>query len=474
METLIGRHKEQRLLREHYKSNRAEFVAIYGRRRVGKTFLVRQVFEQNFAFHITGMAGVSLSRQLGNFHAQINKFSGGMFEQAPAKDWFMAFQQLIKWLESIAGEEKKVVFIDELPWLDTRNAGFLSGLEHFWNSWASARKDVLLIVCGSAASWMLKNLIHNRGGLHNRLTDRIKLDPFTLQETEAFLRHRGIAYDRYQVVQVYMALGGIPYYLERIRVGYSPIQNINALCFERNAIFRDEYSNLYASIFHKPERHIAIIEALAKKAKGMKREELLAHLGIAGGGSTTRVLQELEESDFIRRYRTYGKKEKDATYQLVDLYTLFYLKFIAKSDPDDELFWINAIESPMYSAWSGYAFEMVCLHHVREIKRALGISGVQSSVYAWAADDAQIDLVIDRKDQVINLFEIKFSIRPFAIDKPYSDVLRNKIGSFRQHTGTSKALFLSFLSTFGLVSNTYSHIAQNNLTMDVLFGDVVP
>ncbi len=472
MDVLIGRQKEQKTLWEHYHSRSSEFVAIYGRRRVGKTFLVRQVFQDKFAFHLTGMAGVSLAQQLGNFHAQISKYAGGRFDHEPAFDWFTAFQQLIKWLEHLPKGEKKVVFIDELPWLDTRNSRFLSGLEHFWNSWASARNDILLIVCGSAASWMLNQLIRNRGGLYNRVTDRIKLEPFRLKEAEEFLRFRGVVYDRYQILQVYMAFGGIPFYLERIRPEWSPAQNINALCFERNAIFRDEYLNLYASLFNKSERHIAVIEALAKKTKGLKRDELIAVSKLPGGGSLTRILQELEESDFIRRYRTYGKRERDALYQLVDLYTLFYLKFVSQSDPDDENFWINAVESPMYANWSGYAFEMVGLHHVREIKNALGIAGVQTSVYTWSSGEAQIDLVIDRKDQVVNLFEMKFSIRPFSIDKRYAAELRDKIGRFKESTGSKKAVFLSFLSTFGLAKNEYSGMVQNDLTMDVLFGQV--
>lgn len=472
MDILIGREKERKALLEHYQSKSSEFVAIYGRRRVGKTFLIRQVFHDRFAFQLTGMYGVPLKQQLGNFNAQLHEFSGGFFDGTPAKDWFTAFQQLAKWLGQLPAEEKKVVFLDELPWLDTRNSKFLSGLEHFWNSWASARRDILLIVCGSAASWMLKHLLRNRGGLHNRVTDRIKLEPFRLRETEAFLRHRGVAYDRYQVLQIYMAFGGIPYYLERIKPGWSPAQSINALCFQRNALLREEYANLYASLFNKPERHIAVIEALAKKAKGLKRDELIARSKLPGGGSLTRILQELEESDFIRRYRSFGKKEKDALYQLVDLYTLFYLRFIAHTDPDDENFWLNALESPLYRSWSGYAFEMTAMHHVREIKQALGISGVQTSVYAWSSEEAQIDLVIERKDQVINLFEMKFSIRPFAIDKKYAAELRNKIGSFKDSTGTNKALFLSFLSTFGLAANEYAGLVQHDLKMEVLFGEM--
>ncbi len=470
MDQLLGRKKEREKLLSHLQSRSSEFVAVYGRRRVGKTFLVRQTFKDRFAFQLTGMAKVSLKQQLSNFHAQISRYSNGMFDEMPATDWFTAFQQLIRWLETQSSDEKKIVFLDEMPWLDTRNSKFLSALEHFWNSWASARNDILLIVCGSAASWMLKNLINNRGGLHNRVTERIKLEPFKLGETEQFLQYQGVVYDRYQILQLYMAFGGIPFYLERIKPKWSAAQNINALCFERDAMLRDEYRNLYASLFSKPERHVAVIEALSRKAKGMKREELIQRSKLPSGGSATRVLQELEESDFIRRYRSFGKKEKDTLYQLVDLYTLFYLNFISTSDPDDENFWLNAIESPIYRSWSGYAFEMVCLHHVKEIKAALGISGVQTSISSWSTKDAQIDLVINRKDSVINLFEMKFSINPFSIDKKYAANLRNKIGQFRQTTGTKKALFLSFLSTHGLAQNAYSGMVQNDLSMDVLFG----
>ncbi|MEZ4884182.1 MAG: ATP-binding protein [Chitinophagales bacterium] len=469
MQKLIGRQKEIQKLRKHLQSHKSEFVAIYGRRRVGKTFLVRQVFDNQFAFQLTGMANVNTRGQLTKFHAALQRYFPQSNDLEPAKNWFTAFEQLITLLEADETTDKKVIFLDELPWLDTRGANFLSGLEHFWNSWASARDDILLIVCGSAASWMVKNLLKNRGGLHNRVTDRMKLSPFNLAETEELLKYKGIVYDRYQIILLYMVFGGIPFYLEKIDSRFSATQNVNELCFEYNAPFRDEYEELYASLFKKSEKHLAIIEALAQKKKGLSRAEIIRLTKLSNGGGLTRVLKELEESSFIRRYQGFGKKKRESLYQLVDFYSLFYLNFIQKSSPDDENFWINALQSPTFRAWSGYAFEMVCLHHVSQIKQALGIAGVQTSVATWTSPEAQIDLLIDRKDRVINLCEMKFSISPFTINKQYAANLRNKMGSFREATQTKKAIFLTIISTYGLAQSPYKGMIQNDLTMVVLF-----
>lgn len=466
---IIGRQKEIAKFQKYYKSRKSEFIALYGRRRVGKTYLIRQVFREQMSFHMTGLANVGKKAQLGQFHAALIKYFPESEGSTPAEDWFIAFRQLIAAIEKKDSSQKKVIFLDELPWLDTRGSAFLSGLEHFWNSWASARTDILLIVCGSAASWMIKNLLNNRGGLHNRVTGRIKLVPFNLSETEAFLKDKKIAYNRYQVVLLYMVFGGVPFYLEQIDSGLSAMQNINELCFERNAPFRTEYHNLYASLFNKSERHIAVVEALSSKKKGLVRTDIIKLSKLPDGGGLTRILKELEESGFIRKYRSFGKKEKDSLYQLTDFYSLFYLNFIKGSSPDDENFWTNALESPIFRTWSGYAFEMVCLHHVPAIKEALKIGGVQTSVASWHSANAQIDLLIDRKDQVINLCEMKFSIHPFAIDKKYAANLRNKIGSFKTATDTKKAIFLTMISTYGIANNQYAGMVQNDLSMDILF-----
>lgn len=469
MEHLIGRDQEVRKLKKYSESHKSEFVAIYGRRRVGKTYLIREVFENRFAFQMTGLANANMSDQLSQFHAALLEHSPKDTEIKPAKNWMMAFRQLIGLLKQNNLEEKKVIFLDELPWLDTHKSKFLTGLEHFWNSWASARRDILLIVCGSAASWMIKNLLNNRGGLHNRTTGRIKLEPFTLAETEVFLKYKKAVFSRYQIVMFYMVFGGIPYYLDQIDTGLSASQNINAICFKKNALLRNEYKNLYVSLFNRSERHTAVIEALSRKNKGLTRTEISKIARLANGGGLTRVLNELEESTFIRPYRAFGKKEKNTLYQLIDAYSLFYLNFIKDSSPDDENFWVNALESPIFRAWSGYAFEMVCLQHVSQIKKALGISGVQTSVSSWHSEKAQVDLVIDRKDQVVNLCEMKFSIHPFTITQQYAESLRNKIGTFRDVTKTKKTIFMTLVTTYGLAHNKHAYLAQNTIEMDDLF-----
>ena len=468
MKRIIGRTEQLHQLRNHLKSRRSEFIAVYGRRRVGKTFLIRKAFENQFTFQFTGVANVGMNIQLGQFHAGLIKRTTKMgYEPNRPKDWFEAFGQLIEYLEKFKGNEKKTIFLDELPWMDTRNSNFLSSLEHFWNSWASAREDIVLIVCGSAASWMLNNLIKNKGGLHNRITDRIKLVPFTLAEAEKLLIENGVAEDRYQTLLLYMVFGGIPFYLERITPGESAMQQINKLCFHPDAPFRLEYETIYASLFNKHERHLSVIEALATKGKGLTRNEIIKFSNLSDGGGLTRVLGELEESSFIRKYKTYSQREK--LYQLIDLYSLFYHKFIKKSDENDKMSWINMIDTPAFYNWAGYGFEMVCLHHVPQIKQALGISGVQTTVSTWRSQKAQVDLVIDRKDHVINLCEMKFSIKPFSIDKKYAENLRNKITSFREITKTKKALFMTMITTYGTVDKKNWGLIQNSLEMDDLF-----
>lgn len=473
MNKIIGRKKELALLSRLKSFKRSSFVAIYGRRRVGKTFLIREAFNNQFDFSLTGMANVNLAQQLANFHVALTRYSPATFEEAPAESWFEAFQQLSEILKA-SKKQQKVVFLDELPWLDTAQSNFIPALEHFWNSWASTRNDILLIVCGSAASWMLSKLINNKGGLHNRITHRIKLEPFTLKECEQFFKDRAAVFDKYQLVQLYMAIGGIPFYLDQVDVGLSAAQNINKMCFEPRGLLRTEFDNLYKSLFNNAEKHISIIELLSKKTKGLTRDEITKGTKLPTGGSTTRILNDLEESNFIRKYNAFEKKEKNSLYQLSDFYSLFYLKFIKKASVLDENVWINGLDSPAQRAWGGYAFEQVCLAHIKEIKKALGISGVQTTSSSWIkkanGSGTQIDLLIDRRDQVINLCEMKFSINTFTIDKKYAGVLRNKIGVFKEETRTRKAVYLTMITTFGLNKNQYStSLVQNDLTMDILF-----
>lgn len=472
----IGREKEWKKLEELKKSHRSEFVAVYGRRRVGKTVLIRKVFKNNFCFQATATANVPTKLQLLNFHTALETHNKGLGNNDLPSTWFEAFQQLIAYLESLK-EDKKIIFLDELPWFDTPKSYFIPSLEHFWNSWVAARNDIILIVCGSAASWIINKLINHRGGLHNRVTQRIHLQPFNLKEAELLLRVKNKAITRYQVLQLYMVLGGVPFYLEMVSQELSATQNIESICFAEDGPLRTEFDNLFKALFSKAERHIAIVEAIATKTKGLTREEIVALTGLSKGGGTTRLLDELEKSGFIRKYMPFKKKKRNSLYQLIDFYTLFYLRFIKDSNPYDQNNWVNAIDSPSYRAWSGYAFEQVCLYHLQQIKEALSIAGVISHSSSWRSKTAkgkkgaQIDLVIDRRDQVINLCEMKFSIAPFVITKAYASQLQQKISTFRTETQTKKAIYLTMITTYGLKENSYAvNLVQNSLEMEVLFG----
>lgn len=476
MSAIVGREQEVMLLKSLLQSPSSEFVTVYGRRRVGKTFLIRETLAPYFSFQLTGIYNASLQQQLFNFHTELKKEKANAFsgkELPVAENWFSAFQQLITLLQKNQ-EKKKVIFLDELPWLDTSRSNFIPALEHFWNSWASARKDILLVVCGSAASWITNKLINNKGGLHNRVTHKIKLMPFTLRECELFLQSKKIKWNRYQVIEAYMAMGGIPFYLDALKPGLSAAQNIDRLCFHPTGLLKNEFQNLYASLFKNADNHIAVTEGLSKKLKGLTRDEIITLSKLPNGGGITKVLDELEESGFIRKYQPFNNKIKNSVYQLADFYTLFYYRFIKNSTTTPGNYWMNLYDSPKHRAWSGYAFEQVCQTHVSQIKKELGISGIQTNEASWrsskSANGTQIDLLIDRKDQVINICEVKFSINEFTIDKKYAATLRNKIGVFRTETQTRKSVFLTLVTTYGVKPNEYATgLVQNNITMDALF-----
>ena len=475
MKYFIGREKEQQRLAEAKNSYRSEFVAIYGRRRVGKTMLIRHAFDNDFAFQVTAIANVTQEQQLINFATALRRYDTKIADKPIPKNWFFAFQELIDYLEKVE-TERKVIFLDELPWFDNTKSDFIQSLEHFWNSWASARNDILLIVCGSAASWMVNKLINNRGGLHNRVTEKIQVEPFKLKETEALLLLRNPTIDRYQILQLYMVMGGIPFYLEAVKGNQSAAQNIERICFAADGLLRNEFDNLYHALFKNSEKHISIVRAIATKTKGLTRLEIIENTKLPNNGTTTRLLDELEKSGFIRKYAPFKKRNRDNLYQLIDFYTLFYLKFIEKSNDLDEGTWLNAIDNPKQRAWSGYAFEQICWYHTQQIKQALGIAGVLTQTSSWRSkqkeNGSQIDLIIDRRDQVINLCEIKFSIAPFTITKSYADSLMQKISVFREETKTNKAIHLTMITTKGLQRNNWANsIVQNDLTMDILFKE---
>lgn len=464
---VIGRYAQREELEGLLNSGKSEFVVVYGRRRVGKTFLIKQHFKGRFSFYSTGLANASLKDQLTNFNAVLRAHPNYV-AQPGATTWMEAFSQLTEVLDTDTSKIK-LVFIDELPWMDTRGSGLLAALDFFWNAWASSRTDIKLIVCGSSASWMIKKILKNKGGLYNRVTNKMKLSPFTLSETEEYLKHLSAKYSRYQIVQLYMALGGIPYYLSFVKPEWSVAQNINTLFFVSDAKFKDEYELVFASLFNNYQRHITVVEALTKKKKGLHKTEIVKETGISDGGSLTTILNELEASDFIRKYAMPGKKVRSAIYQLTDNFVLFYSNFLLKKVVNDENYWMNTIGRPEYNAWSGLAFEMVCLQHTVAIKKGLGIQGIRTNAYAWSNGNAQIDLILDRSDDVINLIEIKFADTEFSVSKDYEKKLLNKLAQFKDTYKTKKAIWMVLMTTYGLLNNTNAEIFNKSLKMDVLF-----
>lgn len=467
---IIGREREIEILRTCTESDKAEFVAVYGRRRIGKTFLVKQFFGDTFDFYTSGIYQGSRRDQLALFNKQLNKYANSVYPQP--NTWFEAFDQLEHYISNLQ-KDKVILFFDELPWMDVPHSKFLQALELFWNMFASTRKNLKFIVCGSATTWMMGKLIGNKGGLYNRLTCSIKLEAFTLRETEIYLKHAGMDWPRGQIVDCYMTMGGTPYYLSMLRKDKSLYQNIDNLFFSADAPLRTEYSFLFRSLFNDSNNYRNVVNLLAKHGQGMTRSEIREALKMSDGGMLSEILNNLCSCDFVRRYSGFEKKERDVMYQLCDLFILFHLRFVAGSTQKDQHAWSNMIDNPARRAWSGYAFEQVCFAHVPQLKQALGISGILSNVCSWrsrnANDKAQIDMVIDRRDQVINLCEMKYTSAPYKVTKNYYQHLIDRQEQFRSETRTRKALMLTMVSALGLESNAYAGSIPKVITLDDLF-----
>ena len=471
---LIGREKEIKTLTRCYESDQSEFVAIYGRRRVGKTFLVKELLEDKFTFYATGILNGSMSEQLRMWNRENSRFGGGNLEQA--NNWIDAFENLNALVEQQrknGDSKKKVIFLDEVPWMATRNSDFLTGLDHFWNRWASSSKDVLLIICGSAASWIINKVVNNRGGLHNRLTCQLLITPFTLKECQLFYESRNIPMTRYQMTEAYMIFGGIPYYMSLMEPHLSLYQNVDNIYFAQGAALENEFSNLYQSLYENADNYIRVIETLAKKGIGLSRNEIAGGSQISNGGTLTKILNDLSISGFIRKYNSYGQKKRDCLYQLIDPFSLFDVRFRDRHIEIGSDYWLRFSATSAYSVWSGFSFEKVVLLHLQQIRKKIGISGVLTSSTSWRGNHedkgVQIDLVIDRNDNLINLCEIKFASGPYTIDKKQYQTLQNKKSAFIYSTKTRKAVQITMITTFGLRQNSYSAELVSQVLLDDLF-----
>ena len=474
MEELFGRKAEVKQLDEYVSSGRPEFIALYGRRRVGKTFLIDEYFQRQYAFSAIGVIDGERDEQMAAFMQGMRNLG---YKGRKPKTWMDAFYELSKLLEAkMTPNNRCVIFIDELPCFDTPKSGFVRAFGHFWNSWGQKHKEVMLIVCGSATTWMIDNIIDNHGGLHNRITHEMHLQPFSLSETEQMIQSKQIGWDRLAVLQMYMAVGGIPYYLSLLKSGESVPQAIDRLFFANNAPLQDEYTRLFASLFRKPEPYLEILKVLSSRRQGVTREEIAKAVGTYENGHLSDYLKNLIKCDFIRYYfvRSTKIKKTDGLYQLTDFFTIFYNSFV-NNKTTDEHYWTNRLLSPALNTWYGLSFERVCMAHIPQIKKALGIDRIGTEYYSWRSKDsengAQIDLLIERADRIINLCEIKYSIGQYALDKEEDLKMRNRQTDFVSETNTRYAVIPTLISTFGLKANQHSGGIQSQITLDDLFQE---
>lgn len=477
---MIGRKREIKELNRLYSSDKAELVAVYGRRRIGKTYLIDQVFKDRITFRHAGISP-SEEGEKNNLRMQLEHFYlslqiQGMKKSSRPKTWLEAFFLLEKHLQDIDDGSRQVVFIDELPWLDTPKSGFIPAFEAFWNTWGCHRDNLMVIVCGSASSWIVNTLINNHGGLYGRLTYEIKLYPFNLSECEEYLKSAGISYSRYDIAQCYMILGGVPYYYSFFRPDYSVAQNIDMLFFSKQARLSNEYRRLFKAVFKNPDYLMGIASFLATKRSGYSRKELLGKMNLKDGSVFKDAMDALMASDFVEKYIPFGKGSRETYYRLTDPFCLFYLYFINEKTGLDENFWQKNLNSQSINIWRGYAFENVCFNHIPQIKRALEISGVSSRQSAWVkhGDDGQtgtqIDLIIERKDNVYNMCEIKFYNKSFSVSKSYYEKILERTDMLVEMIPSNATVHSTLITTSGLTQNEYSGAFVKVITLDDLFN----
>lgn len=476
---MIGRKAEKEELLRRFQRNKAEFVAVYGRRRVGKTTLIDETFHGRFVFRHAGLSPIEgkgqgvMEAQLLHFYHSLKDY--GLGEASAPKNWLEAFYLMEKLLARKDAGQRMVVFLDELPWMDTPRSGFVTALEGFWNNWGCHRKNLMLIVCGSASSWILDRLINNHGGLYGRITCEIRLTPFTLKECELFMQENGIRFSRYDIVQSYMIFGGIPFYLDALDNRFSLAQNVDRLLFSKGAPFRDEFDRLFSSVFTNPEAMQALVRLIHTRRTGYTRKEISRFPGVPTGGALTSCLKALEASDFIEKYVPFGLGKRDTHYKLTDPFCLFWLHFSDENQKKDEQFWVHHQATQAVVSWRGFAYENVCFQHIPQIKQALGIRGVRSLQSAWILrneeENTQVDLLIERDDHVVNACEIKFYSDAFVMDKTYYRELLRRQNILIEKLSPKVAVYQTLISTYGLKKNEYSGVFSQVVSMDDLFAE---
>lgn len=470
---IIGRKEEIAMLKRAYDSEYSEFVAVYGRRRIGKTFLIRETFKDGFTFQYSGVFKASNKEQLKTFYKCLLDQGLNPSEEAP-KSWFDAFF-LLEDLIKNSTESRKVIFLDELPWMDARNSRFIPAFEHFWNGWASARKDILLIICGSATSWIINKIFRNKGGLYNRVTFKLRLKEFSLHECEELVHSLKLPFNRNMIIEGYMAMGGVPFYWTKLEPNMSIGQNINNLFLNEEGELHNEFHYIYSSMFTTPEKYIKVVETLSGKKSGLTRDEIITKAKLGNNGHISQVLEDLIECGFVRKYCHPAKQLKDALYQLMDCYTLFYYQFVRMANGIDEEYWLKTMQTPSYHTWCGIAFERICLLHTKQIKSSIGISGILANLYSWFVKKkeehpgVQIDLIIDRADNIINLCEMKYAPEGYRLTNNELNKIKNRISIFKLYIPRNKVAQPVLITSNGVIPNDNSFEIPLQVTGDQLF-----
>lgn len=464
--TLIGRTKEKEIIQQVKEQDKPDLVAIYGRRRVGKTHLVREMFsfdKGSIYTEVTGRKGANTTTQLSLFFEACSR-SLHLPDTVPIpQNWKTAFETYTRCVEE-APEVRHYLFLDELPWLASPRSGCLEQIDHFWNTRWSRLSNLKVILCGSAAGWMLNKLIYNKGGLHNRLTRILQLEPFSLSECRSFLRNHGVDYSEREVIEVFLCTGGIPYYLDWIQKNHSPVQSIQALGFEANGVLYKEYDSLMQSLFDNHEIHLAVVNALAMRHYGASRKELLKLGDLKDGGPVSRALSELTAAGFIGKFSQFGNA-RDLYFQIVDPFIRFHKRWIQPARnlaAIPENYWLTRSQTGEFASWAGHTFEVICLRHIDKILKALGITGMHVSPSTWryippkksSLQGAQIDIVLDRADKTITLCEVKFKREPLSYNQTLKQQLLTKAAVFREVTGTKRRTNSAVINFGGFLDPT--------------------
>lgn len=484
MRQLACREIECKVLDQFLTSEKAEFLAIYGRRRVGKTFLIRTYFENQdvIFFDTTGEKNARLAIQIKHFTKQISTVFYNNAPLKPGKNWDESFELLTLAINSSNVSKKIVLFFDELPWMATKNSHILQSLDYYWNQHWSKNSRIKLIVCGSSASWIIDKIVNNKGGLHNRITRNILLEPFNLSKTKSFFRKTKLSITERHIVTLFMVMGGVPFYLSKIEKNLSAIQNIENLAFQHNSFFLNEFNNLFSSLFSDADIIVEMIRIIASYRYGILQDALLKKMGpLLQGKGGLEKLHALEDAGFIMHFKSHWHKKRGIYYRVTDEYCLFYLYWIEPVKDTllkrnlTEGHWNKMTQQSSWHIWTGLAFESICYKHLPEITRALSLPGIaipNTWRYTPTQDHkkgAQIDLLFDRDDDAITICEIKYTEKPFVITKAYAEQLQQKIAIFKEVTGTQKQIFIAMISANGVKENQYSSLLSTVLTMKDLF-----